>query len=293
MTHLFPSLTSQSVAKFYDQTWVGARINWLNEKNLALHLGYWDEKTQNHSESLLNMNRIMASQAVIRSGERVLDAGCGFGGTTLWLAETYSAHVTGINLSGDQIRRAKHYSRKRCLENQVAFEQKNYLKTDFLNNSFDVIWAQESICHAENQQMFLQEAYRILKPGGRLIIEDCYLFNRTYSDSDKKLLQTWFSNLFTPKLPTSEQFINWAEESGFRQITLENISSYVAPSYERIKRMLVLGYPLAAILRALRLYSDMQYRYTCGMRAQQKAFQKGLWFVGLCLAHKPSETTVA
>lgn len=69
---------------------------WLNPQNRAIHFGYWDEHIRSHSESLLNINRVLTNHLGIRSGQRILDAGCGVGGSTIWLAKTYQVEVVSI-----------------------------------------------------------------------------------------------------------------------------------------------------------------------------------------------------
>ncbi|MEO0968083.1 MAG: methyltransferase domain-containing protein [Cyanobacteria bacterium J06639_18] len=287
MTLLSEQSHIKAVSNLYDQTWSGARFSWLNENNLAQHLGYWDENTHSHAESLINMNRVMASRINLHGGEYVFDAGCGFGGTSLWLAREYGAHVVGCTISTDQVERARHYAHKRNLQDLVKFEKKDYLHSGFPDASFHVIWAQESICHTPNQQAFLSEAYRLLKPGGRLVMEDCYLFNRSYSQSEMQCLQSWFDDMLIPSLPTENQFINWVEKTGFEDIKLEDISHYVKPSYRRVGRTLAIMKPLFFISRSLGLQSDILSKFGRGMEIQQQTFEQGLWFIGIFSARKP------
>ena len=71
-----------SVVRYYDRTWFDYRLVWVRHRNyMAMHWGYWDENTKTHTESLLNMNRAVAAKGDLRPGMRVLDAGCGNGGT--------------------------------------------------------------------------------------------------------------------------------------------------------------------------------------------------------------------
>ena len=67
------------IRAYYHETWLESRLLWLNPRNGAIHFGYWDERTRSHSESLVNMNRALASRIGIQPGQRVLDAGCSAG----------------------------------------------------------------------------------------------------------------------------------------------------------------------------------------------------------------------
>ncbi|MBI5029067.1 MAG: methyltransferase domain-containing protein, partial [Chloroflexi bacterium] len=139
------------IRAYYEQSWSAFRKFWSNPQNLALHFGYWDEHTHDHAESLLNMNQQLATRARVKAGDRILDTGCGVGGTVFWLTTHYPVQVFGINLVAAQLDWAQTFARARGLENRVIFLQQDFLHTSFASNSFDVVWAQESACHARDK----------------------------------------------------------------------------------------------------------------------------------------------
>src|SRR5215216_5786041 len=92
----------QSIRSFYDETlWIVSTF-WTNQKALATHVGYWETGTRNDHDAQAHMNRILAQRAAIQPSEQVLDAGCGMGGSSLWLAQNCGAHVFGITVSPSQ-----------------------------------------------------------------------------------------------------------------------------------------------------------------------------------------------
>src|SRR5690349_13856687 len=130
---------ARRLVAYYDQTWLDYRLLWLNGNNLAVHFGYSDATTRRHSDTLVNMNRVLATRAAIQPGERVLDAGCGVGGSSLWLAEQRGARVVGITPVASQVQRARRYAMLRGLAERVSFEQADYTSTPFPAQSFDVV----------------------------------------------------------------------------------------------------------------------------------------------------------
>ncbi|XZO03076.1 MAG: methyltransferase domain-containing protein [Microcoleus sp.] len=129
----------------------------------------------------------------------ILDVGCGIGGSTLYLTEKFSSvagnnfrlddevdrnfsrspgqsktetriTATGITLSPVQANRAKERAKMAGLENNVNFLVADALNTPFPDNSFDLVWSLESGEHMPDKIKFLQECYRVLKPGGTLIL---------------------------------------------------------------------------------------------------------------------------
>ncbi len=138
----------EGVRAYYDATWFDYRFIWLTRRNLSIHFGYWDEHTRSHNESVLNLNRRLAQELGIQPGQRILDAGCGVGGSAIWLAKTYGVEVVGITPVASQVRRARQFAREQGVADLVTFEQQDYVSTSFPAASFDVVWAIESVCHA-------------------------------------------------------------------------------------------------------------------------------------------------
>src|SRR5258708_15995704 len=151
-----------------DETWLDYRRLWINSQNRAIHLGYWEKHPRSHAQSLLAMNRVLASHLGIRSGQRILDAGCGVGGSAIWLAKTYDVEVLGITPVASQVARAQRYAQEQGVADQASFEQQDYTHTVFPDATFDVLLSMENLCHAPDKRLVLAEARRLLRPGGRV-----------------------------------------------------------------------------------------------------------------------------
>jgi cyclopropane fatty-acyl-phospholipid synthase-like methyltransferase len=272
------------ICTYYDETWLDYRAFWLNRLNRAMHFGYWDQHTRSHGESLINMNRVLASQIGIRSGQRILDAGCGVGGSVIWLAKTYNVEVIGITPVASQLARARRYAQEQGISDRVSFEQQDYSCTTFPEASFDVVWAMESICHAPNKRLVLAEARRLLRPGGRIGIVDYIRSSRPYLTADDALLQSWLSGWAIPDLPMAHEFIQWSQEVGFHDVRLVDITSNVRPSLRRLYRLAILTWPVTFTLHAVRLRTETQHGNTRGAFNQYHALQRDLWFYALLTA---------
>jgi ubiquinone/menaquinone biosynthesis C-methylase UbiE len=110
--------------------------------------------------------------AVERSGVklrgRVLDAGCGSGGTALSIAEEVSFAV-GLDLSPRFSDSGTRLAREKGVSN-VAFTQGDGLKLPYANESFDVVLSHSVIEHLPSAQTYIAECARVLKPGGRFYL---------------------------------------------------------------------------------------------------------------------------
>lgn len=73
----------RDVVDYYDSTKLEFKLLWKNDDNLGVHFGYYDEQHKDHSSAVVNLNRKLAELADIQSEDKVLDAGCGVGGTPI------------------------------------------------------------------------------------------------------------------------------------------------------------------------------------------------------------------
>ena len=181
------------IQHYYDETWHDYRWLWLNPSNYAIHFGYWDDRTRKHADALNRLNAALAERIGIQHGARILDAGCGVGGSAIWLAETFAARVVGITPVASQVERARRFGVQRGVSDRVRFAKEDYLHTSFPDASFDVVWALESICHAADKAGFYREARRLLRPGGRLGIVEYLRTARPLPHGDEALLHSWLS----------------------------------------------------------------------------------------------------
>jgi cyclopropane fatty-acyl-phospholipid synthase-like methyltransferase len=102
----FPSVQSYYEGTRWDYRWV-----WGVRNTYALHFGYYDEQATHHRAAVANMNKVMADLVAIQPGEKVLDAGCGVGGSSIWLAQNRNCTAVGITPVESQVKDAVRNAR--------------------------------------------------------------------------------------------------------------------------------------------------------------------------------------
>jgi cyclopropane fatty-acyl-phospholipid synthase-like methyltransferase len=275
-----------TIIEYYDTCESDYRLFWDLDQSLAMHAGYWDETTKKLRDALRRENEILAQMADIQAADRVLDAGCGIGGSTLFLAQNIGCQAVGISLSEKQILKATELAKKHSLANLTTFEVKDFICTGFEDASFDVVWGLESVCHAQDKQAFINEAYRLLKPSGRLIVADGFSSSAHLNSKQQKHMETWLRGWGCDALETVDSFKSDLEKSGFKNITYENITNHVFPSS---KQLFYISLP-ALVLSKMGEYVGLRTAaQTQNIRAafyQYTTLKKGLWEYGIFLAHK-------
>lgn len=232
--------SKKDIERYYDLSEIHYRVHWNLDKSRSLHYGYWDASTKNFHEALLNINKIIAQHAKITQDHVALDAGCGVGGSSIWMAKNIGCKVIGISLSERQITLANASAKKENIEHLVTFQRKDYTDTGFADNSFDVIWAIESVCYVKDKREFLREANRILKPGGKLVVVDIYKKENVEGKEAewmRKLAHGWAIEEHTTKEKFEQQLI----ETGFLIKEIEDASTAIMPSVKRLYTAYFLG----------------------------------------------------
>ncbi len=277
----------QDVVRYYEQTRYDYRVAWDDSPFPAVHFGFYEPGADRHELALQNTNRVLAELAQIRPDDHVLDAGCGRGGTSLWLAKERRALVVGISPVPAQIEECRALARQLGLERRVRFEVADYRSTPFPYADFDAVLACESLCHAPDKDAFYREAFRLLKPGGRLVLAEYLRTRRPLRPPEERLLKSWLQRWAIPDLDTEEEHLHHARTAGFEGIQIRDVTDKVRVSLRNLHEKSLLWLPVGALLRMLGIRSRVQHgNQVAGIR-QYQALRRGLWFYALLFMRKP------
>ena len=270
------TFSNKDIVDYYDQTEVHYRMFWKLSRSLGLHYGIWEKGIRNLPAAILNTNHRLASLGKLDKGAQVLDAGCGIGGSSIYLAQQFSCQVHGISLSEKQIESAQKMVQEKGMAQHVQFSVQDYTKTDFQDASYDVIWAIESMETASEKEAFFTEAQRLLKPGGLLLIADVFK-PKSYPITKEALMQKWLNAWAMSDILSLEELRGIAKKVGFSVANHTDVTKAIWPSVWRIYIAGLLGF---LGTKWYNLFHNASYfskiHYTSGIN-QYKTYRKGLW----------------
>lgn len=283
-----PTEYHQRIIDYYRDTENAYKDSWDLNNSLSIHYGYWDQSVKNFPESLLRMNAVMMKAAGIQPSDWVLDAGCGVGGSSIFLASTLGCRVTGITLSERQVQQATAHAHKKGVGELADFKVMNYAATDFPDASFDVIWGCESICYADDKAAFIREAYRLLKPGGRLVVADGFV--TAAGNNDHPVIRQWLDGWQVNYLETMDEFTAIMKQTGFTTIESRDISKETWRSAKRLYRFYFLArlYLLWKKINFSGPPTELQRKNIAACKYQYLGMKKGHWQYGLITGQKGS-----
>ena len=126
----------------------------------------------------------IAEQLDIRPGERALDVGCGWGSNLLYLAEHTDGELHGVTLSAQQRAFALDRARATGVAERVTIDRLHIEDLELEPDTLDAILFVGSIVHMHNREQVYRRVADALKPGGRLLISDCFFPRELRSDRD-------------------------------------------------------------------------------------------------------------
>ena len=252
-------ISSGTVASAYDA--------WTQDKLLErlwgehIHLGFYSLEARNNDfrEAKVQFVHELVKWSgldKLPKGSRILDVGCGIGGSSRILAKDYGFNVTGITISPAQVKRARELTSSGL---NCTFQVMDALDLNFEDGSFDGVWSVEAGAHMNDKMKFADEMLRTLRPGGYLALADWNSRDLRACPPSffekfvlKQLLEQWVHPNFISINDFSDILKTNKNSSG--RITSENWNCYTNPSWydsiiEGIRRPLVilsLG-PLALI----------------------------------------------
>lgn len=283
MSHV---ISKKDIINYYDSTFFEYNFILGLGSHLGMHYGYYDNNHKTYSEANRNLNCVIAKLANVTKGMKVLDAGCGVGGSAIWLTKNIGVEATGITISNAQAEKAKLYAQKYGVSDLTQFIVGDYTHTKFPDKSFDVVWAIESVCHAGEKLDFIKESYRILKPGGCLIVSDGFMKKRKLTDSEKELIGKWLMGWKVLSLEYMDQFIKKMKSVGFKNIRKKDVSENVMPFSKWLYKQAKILNPIAQVLRFLGIFSRVNTDNVISAILQYPALKQGLCQYGIVWGRK-------
>jgi len=278
------------VRKYYDHN-TGRFLKWgKGERTFNLHGALWPPEVNSLAAAMHHSDELIARE-IERCPypvNRVLDLGCGVGGSIFYLVQRLSRvrSFTGISLSPLQIDSARQRIPE-TQQNRIRFEEGCFLQLPTDRFEADFSYSIEAFTHCPDPDIFFTVQAGLLPPGGRLaIVDDCLSDEIGLTSRQMRLLGRYRRNWLLPGLRGLTALKSLSEEKGFRLVKDQNLTPYLRLGRPRDRAISLLVKFLGPLMER-----DTYLRSLLGGDARQKCYLEGLIHYRLLVfeKHSPNE----
>lgn len=288
------STLNQQIQQFYD----ASSGLWEQIWGEHMHHGFYGTRgteQKDRRQAQIDLIEELLRWIDLQQATRILDVGCGIGGSTLHLANKFRANATGITLSPVQAKRASERAQAAGMAAgsndslstsnppSAQFQVADALNMPFPDQSFDFVWSLESGEHMPDKVKFLQECYRVLQPGGTfLLVTWCHRSTdeQPLTADERRHLEDIYRVYCLPHVIALPEYEAIAQSCGFQNIRTADWSTAVAPFWDRVIDSALTPAALVGLLRSG--WTTIQAALSLGL--MRRGYQRGLIRFGLLCA---------
>lgn len=170
----------------------------------------------------------------LKADTGVLDIGAGYAGSARYLAHKFGCQVTALNLSERENERGRQKNREQGVDRLVEIVDGSFEDLPFDDDTFEVVWSQDAILHSGDRRRVLEEAVRVLRPGGHFIFTD----PMQDDDCPRAALEPILARIHLDTLGSPGFYQETLAELGLKELAFDESSEMIATHYSRIREVL-------------------------------------------------------
>lgn len=217
------------------------------------HFGFYEkgDRMWSFPDALRRMEDRLGESLDLPRGSYVLDAGSGMGDVASRLAAKFGLHVKGIDILDFNVSEARKRIKNRGLDDKVSVELMDYSNLSFEDETFDGVYTMETLVHASSAEDVLRGMYRVLKPGGKIVL---FEYSRAPQAEVSEKVNYAFARVNElSAMPSFQRFDHGVLEqlivaAGYEKVTVEDITANMLPMVHAFSIVGWIPYQIAKLL---------------------------------------------
>lgn len=223
----------------------------------ASHFGFTEEgEPFRLYKSLRKMEHLLGDALSLPAGSTVLDAGCGYGRVATTLAgPNFGLNIIGIDLVPERIEEARRYTKEHGVADRVNLIQGDYTHLPLEDSSVDGVFTMETLVHADPLEKALSEFWRVLKPGGKVVLFEYSVPDYKSLDSIRRRITDSMvdrTGMTSISRFTHNAFPQILTDANFADINIRDISRNVWPIWGWLFRRAIRENGFSIVSKTLR-----------------------------------------
>lgn len=248
-----------------------------------IHDGYYATGRESREKAQENLIRLLVEKARIKRGARILDVGCGMGGSSIWLAENLGAVTVGITISPVQVEMARKLAQDRGVKSSfLLMDAEKMLLTD----SYDVIWAVAVLSHFRNQENFLKSATKLLNQRGKFVIFDWMVDEDIVDWPNDRHIKLVSEGMLLSSLYPISTYLKWFIKYGYRITYSEDITDHTIKTWDAALSVIKQPAVWKLVYKVTSEERKEALKFFKSLRPMKLAMQQGKLKSGVVIAEK-------
>jgi ubiquinone/menaquinone biosynthesis C-methylase UbiE len=165
----------------------------------------------------------LAKKLDLRKGMVVADLCSALGAPARHIVQKYGVLVKGVDATKTMLEKARQRDKEAGLDKHIEYYEGNVMDLPFKAGSVDIVWGQEAWCYVSDKERLLREAYRVLKPGGKIGFTD-WIITGKIGDQE---LEPLYDSMAFPYMESFQGYQDLLKKVGFKQVeAIDNTESF-------------------------------------------------------------------
>ncbi len=225
----------RAVESFYS---TGAE-NFGNFHGGYLNFGLWENGNEDYLRAAENLVMRIGTMLGLNSESHLLDVAPGMGPQDLLLHDRFGGpHINAVDATWKHVEHGRRRAQEHHIADSVVFEHGSATSLSFTDANFSHVMSIEGPEHFDTRERFFREAYRVLKPGGIMVLSDYTIPHALRGLVDRAVIRLTCRVWKVPAVNvwTTQEYRDKLAANGFSRIEVTEVGERVIPGYYREQR---------------------------------------------------------